>query len=311
MHSLKRVLSTALCLLTVYAFASDVVVKRNVILREEATTASKKLDLLVPGDELELLETDSSNGFLHVRTDDGKEGWVWSKNVRITTGDAATLGLSATGIANTMSADWAKPVPAKSTFTGAEGSCPWNGDDSDPDTFIRKNRSDSPAAVHDVSWQSIHDLEYPVAKPLRKNWTPDQLAEIARYEGIGIRTIGYLVAVKPQNKGHGEGTNCHFHQSGDTDTHLALVGTVGDAEKNSVVIEFTPRFLKAHPNWTATKLKPWVDTDKPVRITGWLMLDPDHRNHLNKFRATLWEIHPITKIEVSQDGSWIDFDTVK
>jgi len=33
---------------------------------------------------------------------------------------------------------------------------------------------------------------------------------------------------------------------------------------------------------------PWVDAAKPVRITGWTFLDPEHRNHLNKYRVTLW-----------------------
>ena len=41
------------------------------------------------------------------------------------------------------------------------------------------------------------------------------------------------------------------------------------------------------------------------------MLDPDHRNHLNRFRSTLWEIHPITKIEVWKDNQWVDVDTMK
>jgi len=45
-----------------------------------------------------------------------------------------------------------------------------------------------------------------------------------------------------------------------------------------------------------------------VRISGWLMLDPEHRNHLNKYRGTLWEVHPITRIEVQQDSTWVLLD---
>ena len=52
----------------------------------------------------------------------------------------------------------------------------------------------------------------------------------------------------------------------------------------------------------------WLNSDKPVRISGWLLLDPEHRNHLGKYRSTLWEIHPITRIEVMKDGSWVDLD---
>ena len=38
------------------------------------------------------------------------------------------------------------------------------------------------------------------------------------------------------------------------------------------------------------------------------MLDPEHRNHLGRYRSTLWEIHPITKIEVFTNGKWVDLD---
>jgi hypothetical protein len=164
---------------------------------------------------------------------------------------------------------------------------------------------------HDVTWTAIAQLTYPNAKPLRKNWTADEIAKITPFEGEGVRTTGYLVAFKPQSGGKGEGTNCHLSAPSDTDTHLALVEGVGDAEKSSVVIEFTPRFLKAHPNWSRKVLSPWLNSDNPVRISGWLMLDPDHRNHLNRFRSTLWEIHPITKIEVRKDNQWVDVDKLK
>ena len=56
------------------------------------------------------------------------------------------------------------------------------------------------------------------------------------------------------------------------------------------------------------KLKPWLDTDKTVRVSGWLTVDPDHVNHLGKYRDTLWEIHPIAKFEVFKDGEFVDMD---
>jgi hypothetical protein len=59
---------------------------------------------------------------------------------------------------------------------------------------------------------------------------------------------------------------------------------------------------------TVAALAPWIKTTAPVRISGWTMFDPAHRNHLGRYRSTLWEIHPITKIEVFQDGQWIDLD---
>jgi len=297
--------------------AQNAVVKRNTYLREGPSTADKIVILLKSGDELELIDPAATDNYYHVRTDDGDEGYAYSKNLTVMeTPETIRTELAAPSgkPVNEISKDWEKPTPKKTTFHGTKD-CPWNGDDSDPGTFINKNRADTPETdgiqYHDVTWTAIAQLKYPNAKPLRKNWTADQIAEITPFEGEAVRTTGYLVAFKPQRGGKGEGTNCHLSAPSDTDTHLALVEGVGDAEKSSVVIEFTPRFLKAHPNWSRKVLSPWLNSDNPVRISGWLMLDPDHRNHLNRFRSTLWEIHPITKIEVRKDNQWVDVDKLK
>ena len=305
------VLFAQICL----AQSTTAVVKRNTYLREGPSSTDKKIVLLKAGEELELLEPEAKDNYYHVQTQDGEEGFVSSRNVTvkeaaetIRTTHAVETGKPATEI----SSSWEKPAPQKTTFHGAEGNCPWNGDNSDPGTFVNKNRADTPEqdkiVPHDVTWKAIAELKYPVDKPLRKNWTPEHVAEITPFEGVALRTTGYLVAFKPQSGGSGEGTNCHFNAPADTDTHMALVEDVGDAEKTSVVIEFTPRFLKAHPNWKKAVLSSWLNSDNPVRISGWLMLDPDHRNHLNRFRSTLWEIHPITRIEVWKDNAWVDVD---
>jgi hypothetical protein len=310
---MRKLAIAAVCvflLVSSYAFGTNATVKRNVNLRTNPSTDNAPITLLHPPDEVELVEPEPSNGYYHVRTEDGQEGWVWSKNLQIAeTPSTSSSLLSTAAISTSISENWQKPTPNKTTFKGVDGNCPWDGDNTDPDTFLRKNRSDVPTNVHDVAWQAIHDLSFPNDKPQRKNWRAQSLAEIAKYEGIPVRTVGYIVAFKPQ-KGHGEGTNCRFTKASETDTHVALVGSTGDGESDSVVIEFTPRFLADHPNWPS-KLDKWSDTDNAVRITGWLMFDPDHRNHLNKYRYTLWEIHPITKIEVTVNGQWVDLDNVK
>jgi hypothetical protein len=83
-----------------------------------------------------------------------------------------------------------------------------------------------------------------------------------------------------------------------TDWHIALVEHPGDGEATSIVVEPTPRIKKNHPKWTEAKLTPWLNSDQPARISGWLLFSPQHTNHLKKYRSTLWEIHPITKNEV-------------
>jgi hypothetical protein len=299
-----------LTILTLSAFASQGVVKRASNLRPDPSSAQKPIGKLQPSDEVEVLDSEPTNGYYHVRTDDGKEGWIWGKALRVVDEEQklAFSGTLSGQPADSISDQWDKPTPAKTALLGVEGSCPWNGDGSDPGTFVLKNRSDVSTSYHDVKWAAIHDLAFPKDTTLRKNWSPGNISEIQRYEGVPIRTVGYIVAVKPQANGSGEGTNCHFNKSADTDVHIALVGEQGDAERNSVVIEITPRLLKAHPKWNKSTLAPYLNTDSPVRISGWLMLDPDHRNHLNKYRYTLWEIHPITMIEVMEDGQWKPID---
>jgi len=285
-------------------------VTRNANLRPDPSSAHAPIEKLHLGDEVELVELGPVSGYYHVTTEDGREGWVSSHYVDVKPTSTLELTTAGSQPASDISENWGKPTPNKTTLTGPDGNCPWNGNNTDPDTYARKNRSDVPTQYHDVDFSAIHDLPFPNDKPIRANWSPEHLAEIARYEGVPLRTIGYLVAFKPQN-GHGEGTNCGFTLASETDTHMALVGEAGDAEKNSVVIEFTPRFLKAHAHWSKTFLSKWLDTDTPVRISGWLLLDPDHRNHLNKFRYTLWEIHPITKIEVFENNQWKDIDQLQ
>ena len=36
-------------------------------------------------------------------------------------------------------------------------------------------------------------------------------------------------------------------------------------------------------------------------------LDPSHGRHMGKFRKSMWEIHPITKIEIYKNGKWAEY----
>jgi hypothetical protein len=63
--------------------AQQATVKRDVNLRSDPSTSNSPIELLQPGTMLTLLEPTPSGGYLHVKTADGKEGWVWSKNVTV------------------------------------------------------------------------------------------------------------------------------------------------------------------------------------------------------------------------------------
>lgn len=285
-------------------------------LRAEPSTASAIVRLLHPEEELTLLDLASTDGYFHARTDDGEEGWVWSKNVRLQlTASATVLALATTapsGAASTISESWAHPAPHGSSFKNTDGPCRATGDGGDTDTNRLKNRDDEPTSFHDVTWDAIASLDYPEHKPKEIiHWEATDREEIEKVEGKAVRVIGYIAAVKQQNKKPGESTNCHSNKAAETDWHVALVKDFGDGEKTSIVVETTPRLRKKHPGWTIGKIREWEDADAPVRITGWLMFDPEHTNHLGKYRSTLWEMHPITKIEVlDENNHWVSLETI-
>ena len=309
----------ALVLLSsISCLAQEAVVTHNANLRSDPSSQHKAVRQLAPPDIVEVIEAGPTNGYLHVRTDDGEEGWVFAKYLRILASSdptpespataAATPTASAT-ISTEISPDWEKPVPGPTTFASGGKTCGPSGQGGDSPTNLLKNRTDASATYHEVGFDVVAGLAYPTPAPKhRQDWTEAQLAVIKPFEGVSITVVGYIVAIKPQNNGSGESTNCYWTQLSQVDWHMALTKNPGDGEKDAVVVETTPRIRKSHSKWTPTALAPWKNTDAPVRISGWLMLDPEHRNHLNKYRSTLWEIHPITKIEVFSNGQWVDLD---
>lgn len=66
-----------------FAFGQEAMVVRNVNLRSDPSTANPPLRLLIPPARVSLLASSATNGYLHIKTEDGVEGWVWSKNVRV------------------------------------------------------------------------------------------------------------------------------------------------------------------------------------------------------------------------------------
>jgi hypothetical protein len=288
------------------------VVTRNVNLREDPSSANPPIVLLAPPTTLTLLEPAKTNGYFHVRTGDGDEGFVWARNVEVTS--APPEAPTTVTVADELSPDWEKPEPNETSFDGDEGHCGATGDGGDTDTNKRKNRTDVPSESHPVSFQALASLRVPEATTHRSppnGWTAEQLAVIAPFEGEAVTVEGFIFVIRLQTSGSGESTNCHFHHAANTHWHIALTENFGDLEPKAVVVETTPRIRKDHPNWTTAAFKDYVKKNLPVRISGWTMVDPEHKNHLGVHRSTLWEIHPITKIEVFKNGTWVDLDGIQ
>jgi hypothetical protein len=67
-------------------------VTHNVNLRTAPSTADPAITTLKPPTQLNLVEPDATDGYFHVRTVDGQEGWVWVRNVHVASGSIVSTG---------------------------------------------------------------------------------------------------------------------------------------------------------------------------------------------------------------------------
>jgi len=183
---------------------------------------------------------------------------------------------------------------AQNTYAG----CGMEGDATAPGVQALnrlKNRYTAPAATAVDSQVTLAALVRPGDD--RARWD----------ENRGASVIGYVHDVKP---GGIETVNCKARDLPDRDTHIELVLDPMDAAgPERVIVEVTPR-------WRALMAAKGVDWSTPalrrqylgrwVRVTGWLLFDAEHANasentapgRPRSWRATAWEVHPITSIEV-------------
>lgn len=327
--------------------AQTYVTARDVFLRKSPSMSGAKLRELGTGDTVtRRANVAAKPGWLPVRTTDGKAGWVGLVNLRdvavAVAASATTTVPEPTGNAATrIDSTWEKPAIVQSTILvqGGAKSCGPTGDDSTDDgTNLHKNRADIPSSSHLITIEAIRSLPDTVLWRFtnRHHWTRADSDVVIPYEGIPVTVEGFFQVVKPQetspptgNNSVGESPNCHSWSEDDTDWHVALVADTSEAEERAVVVEPTPRTKRAHAAWTVSQVSKLAIRATPhaapdpanavrVRVTGFLMLDPVHPTHIRGhctascdtktfFRATLWEVHPVTRIEVFRNGAWSEF----
>lgn len=198
-----------------------------------------------------------------------------------------------------------KPPPANITFKG----CPPEGDGGDPALNRLKNRVDEADNYYPIPFDALVQLPWPKAieRKDRARWSSEDAAFVSRYEGIPVSVEGYLARSTLEGP---ESCNCHGADAGLRDFHIWLIKNANDDRSNSIVVETGPRVRASHPNWRTDTLGKIAKADQKVRISGWLMLDPEHPDQVGKTRGTIWEIHPIMKIEVDQQGKWTPLDSL-
>jgi|SRR5689334_13605170 len=300
---MKRLLSfIALCLLcTGVAAAQTAVVKRNVNLRSVSSTASDAIELLRPGAELQLVEPDKADGFYHVTAPDGREGWVWARNITILASSptpAPAPGPAPSGDLFFRLSNARKTATPQPLIENGNEVCGPTGDATRGAAIAlnaNKNRTDTPgdSGYVDIDWSDLKDL-------------PSDRA--GDFVGAPVRVVGFLShRINVENKGSGESTNCHLLGDGEVDWHIYLTNSPAQPISQAIIVETTPRTRPLH-RWTTGMLAPIVDSETPVRISGWLMYDSEHIGAIGTQRASAWEVHPITRVEIQKEGQWVDLD---
>ena len=155
-----------------------------------------------------------------------------------------------------------------------------------------KNRTALPQAADFDSRITLDALLQPGDD--RNRWSTDRAARI-QGEVIDVAYAG------------SEATNC-FSPS-RRDIHILVANRKGAAKNEQVVVEVTPKL----GDWAASRGMDWSEQTLHAQLVGhwvefegWLYFDVGHAEESentapgkpDNWRATAWEIHPVTKITV-------------
>ena len=139
----------------------------------------------------------------------------------------------------------------------------------------------------------------------RNGWSAADVKRTARYESRPVAVDGFVIAIGREGK---ESTNCQLADTAWFDYHMWVVRTEAEAhamnKTKAIVVEITPRVRHGHAaEFDIQQIMKWARDGTKVRVSGWVMLDPDHPDDTRPdsqgrppSRGTIWEIHPVMKI---------------
>lgn len=203
----------------------------------------------------------------------------------------------------------------------------------DPYLNLMKNQTEWPSMAPAQVFTSLQDvlaLEAKIPAGLGKSNHGDNLQQLETLgEGKIHGVVGYLYDIKVEGK---ESSNCQLDddaQDENVDFHIFIGFDAGIAEKlrngtaltpaerkqvtqESMIVEMTPHYRDTnHPEWTAQSVKD--QKGQQVRVYGQLMVDNEHfvsgqdcakaPRTANCWRASVWELHPVTDFEVCASGN--------
>lgn len=188
--------------------------------------------------------------------------------------------------------------------------CPPEGKGGDPILNRLKNRTESPRKAQPMQVPAfLRELTPDLDAPkFRNKFTPAQKQYVEVREKKAVALEGYLLDARQSGV---ESCNCHIEEARDFHLWLGARPPADRADAKAmraqaVVVEPSPRGQMQNSNWRLRIFQKLARTGAKVRVTGWLMYDPEHAAEMGKTRGTLWELHPVSKFEVWSDGRYRD-----
>lgn len=183
-------------------------------------------------------------------------------------------------------------------------------------SYVRKNRLSVPCSYRTITPEQILALPL-LPRDVRKlDASHPQRKFLEDAEAIPVRLDGFLAMTK--NAG-AEGVNCSI--AGRFDLRMEIVGRDDVDPKTTrprhIVTEATPWFRAVFTDWNPSFLRDFASYSNGfaggfqrdpvrVRIYGHLFFDEAHLTDgsIGSVRGTVWEVHPVTRIEVFENGAF-------
>ncbi|HAK57034.1 MAG TPA: hypothetical protein DCP38_16370 [Acidobacteria bacterium] len=279
---MRRILRLIVVVLFVasVANAQTATVTRNVNVRPDASSALEPIRLLTPPTTLDLIPpVEEDNGYYHVRTAEGEEGWVWGRNIDIQgvapepdpTADVAEAG-----------------SPTLPACEVTENHHRWEMKTRGPPT-------DSPTPIS-MTVSGMLNWRVPDGLPSSARTSNHPIAPLEEYERV-YELSAFVRHVKFQK---------------DCDFHIELAGSQ-DQDAAQVIVEIPRTQAEAQRDLmrlldmnNGQKSKTWSDPSDTERLVfvGYAFLDQTHQTnpptqeghgHGGKGGVvqTLWELHPV------------------
>lgn len=315
----------AATLFTPSAVLADTVtisIRKDRVKARKTPSASAAVVATLHRDETFAVLDDEPHWF-QIRLRNKKRAWVQKSQTSVVDEDEAeedephqpgALDFSGVPLGATVTVPGCTPrtIPADFSICPAKGS-----GGKFAEAYRQKNRLKVPCEYRLITPKTILDLPL---MPAAVRTHPDDDPEIKfvqQAEAQAVVLEGFLAMTK--NAG-AEGVNCNI--PGRLDLRMEIVGRQEEDPVKTrsvhIVTEGTPWFREQFPQWqpqvigrfasyTAGFANGFQRAPAKVRIFGFLFFDEAHLPDLaktNRIRGTVWEVHPVTRIEVLEDGAF-------